>query len=681
MLHPRSVPGLGRAGLLLVTLLAAASAAAAPNPLAAHALAEEPTTRLLVLLRPVTTAAEPVDRASARVTRAADLAGVAHAGSRPISPQVHVLNLAHVQGGRELADTLDALRAQPALAEVQPDRKKFALALPNDTDFPNQWFWQSTQVAAVDMESAWDLTTGSTGTVIAVLDTGVRFDHPDLGRVSANGRLLAGYDFVGADPDGGFQTANDGDGWDPDPSDPGDWISKADTTLSTFQKCSVANSSWHGTRTSGLIGALTNNGLGIAGGTWKPWLLPVRVLGKCGGYDSDIQAAMRWAAGLGVAGVPVNKYPAKIENLSLGGTGACDSFYQSAVNDVIAQGTVIVVSAGNDGTAVASPANCQGVVAVAGLRHVGTKVGYSDLGPEITLGAPAGNCGDGYVGSGACLYSIDTTTNLGTTTPGANAYTDQVNANLGTSFSAPIVSAIAGLMHSVNGNLTPAQFVARLREGAAPYPTVSADATGTQPPMCLDPAVAAAAQSSECICTTAVCGAGMASAPGALKAAARPIAAVAVPTLVSGGSTVTLNAAGSAAACGHTIASYAWSVTAGSAALSATAGATTSLTAPTSGTVTVHLVVTDEAGKTDTTDVTVSATDATTGAPSAAGHAACPASINPNPPPVTPSSPSSNSSGGGGGGALSWIEVGLLVALAGGRPGRRGSRGAVTGPR
>lgn len=681
MLHRGFLRGLRRAALPIALLLAAATAAAAPNPLAAHALAEEPTTRLLVLLRPVTGGAEPVALASARVTRAAELAGVAHAGSRPISAQVHVLHLAHLQSGRDLADTLDALRAQPGVAEVQPDRKKFALAIPNDTDFPNQWFWQSTQVAAVNMESAWDLTTGSTGTVIAVLDTGVRFDHPDLGRASANGRLLAGYDFVGPDPDGGFRTANDGDGWDADPSDPGDWISKTDTTLSTFQKCSTANSSWHGTRTSGLIGALTNNGLGIAGGTWKPWLLPVRVLGKCGGYDSDIQAAMRWAAGLSVAGVPDNKYPAKIENLSLGGTGACDSFYQSAVNDVIAQGTVIVVSAGNDGTAVASPANCQGVVAVAGLRHVGTKVGYSDLGPEITLGAPAGNCGDGYVAGGSCVYSIDTTTNLGTTTPGTNAYTDQVNYNLGTSFSAPIVSAIAGLMHSVNGNLTPAQFVARLQEGAAPYPTVSADATGAQPPMCLDPAVAGAAQNSECICTTAVCGAGMANAPGALKAAARPIAAVAVPTLVSSGSTVTLNAAGSAAACGHTIASYAWSVTAGSAALSATAGATTSLTAPTSGTVTVRLVVTDEAGKSDTADVTVSATGAATSAPSAAGHAACPASINPNPPPPSTPSSTGQTGGGGGGGALSWIEFGLLGALAVGRRARAGGGVRPTAPR
>ena len=97
---------------------------------------------------------------------------------------------------------------------------------------------------------------------------------------------------------------------------------------------------------------------------------------------------------------------------------------------------------------MAAPANCPGVAAIAGLRQAGTKVGYSNLGPEIALGAPAGNCGTAVAGA-ACLYSLDTTYNLGTTTPTTNGYTDQTNTNLGTSFSAPIVSGIAALMLAV----------------------------------------------------------------------------------------------------------------------------------------------------------------------------------------------------------------------------------------
>ena len=640
------------------------SAAAQPNPLASRALAEEPTARVLVHLAPSAARGETVEQGTGRLRTVVGRAGVELAGARPLTARLHVVYLPHVQRGAELADTLDALRGDGEVLQAEPDRRKHALAMPSDTDFPNQWYWAATYPAAVNMEATWDITTGSTGTVIAVLDTGVRFDHPDLGRASSGGRLLAGYDFVGPDSTGTFLTANDGDGWDADPSDPGDWITKTDLSQSVFSSCTVSDSSWHGTRTAGLIGALTNNALGIAGGTWKPWLVPVRVLGKCGGFDSDIEAGMLWAGGISVAGAPKNPYPANIENLSLGGTSACGT-YQPVIDELAAQGVLVVVSAGNDGNSVGSPANCKGVVAVAGLRHVGTKVGYSDLGPEITLSAPAGNCGDAFVNGGPCLYSIDTTTNLGTTTPAANGYTDQVNSNLGTSFSAPIVTAIAGLMHAENANLTPAQFIARLQEGTTPFPTTSADAT-TQPAQCIDPAQASAAQNSECICTTAVCGAGMANALGAVHAAQRPIAAVEVQGTVSAGQTVTLDASASAAACGRSISSYAWSVAPGG-ALSSTNGSQTTLTAPASGKLTVHLVVTDDAGRSDAADVSVTPSAASSTAPQSAGTRACPAAIDPNAKtPATTPTPSS----GGGGGALGVAELSLL-ALAAGRRHRR----------
>ena len=215
-----------------------------------------------------------------------------------------------------------------------------------------QWFMQTPSAAtimvngvatqdlsATDAISAWAITTGSTGTVIADVDTGVRFDHPDLLRAGFGGRLLPGYDFVGEDLNpttgatlGTFLIANDGDGWDPDPSDPGDWINSTDqqnTTLFPAANCPLQDSSWHGTRVVGVLGALTDNGVGVAGMTWNPYLLPVRALGKCGGYDSDIMTGIQWAVGLSVSGVPNNPYPADIVNLSLGGSGTCPgSTYQ-----------------------------------------------------------------------------------------------------------------------------------------------------------------------------------------------------------------------------------------------------------------------------------------------------------------------------------------------------------------
>jgi len=299
------------------------------------------------------------------------------------------------------------------------------------------------------------------------------------GRAGFGGRLLPGYDFVDQDlnpsngaPLGTFLIANDGDGWDPDPSDPGDWISTTDQqnkTLFPVATCATQDSSWHGTRVVGVLGALTNNGVGVAGMTWNPYILPVRALGKCGGYDSDIMAGMQWAAGLSVSGVPDNPYPADILNLSLGGGSGdpCPKSYQTLINTLNTLGVLVVASAGNESGPVDTPGNCAGVLAVAGLRNVGTKVGYSSFGPEVGVSAPAGNCVNS---SGACLRSIDTTVNSGLTTPGTNGYTDQTNTNLGTSFSAPIVSGIAALMRAVNANLTPPQLIARIEATASAFP-------------------------------------------------------------------------------------------------------------------------------------------------------------------------------------------------------------------
>ena len=166
-----------------------------------------------------------------------------------------------------------------------------------------------------------------------------------------------------------------------------------------------------------MIAALTNNGLGMASVGRNVRVLPVRALGKCFGYDSDIIAGMRWAAGLTVPGVPANSTPARVINLSLGADGPCTAAYQAVVNELVAAGTMIVAAAGNSaGHAVGAPANCVGVIAVAGLRHAGTKVGFSDLGPEIAISAPAGNCVNMTAGS-PCLYPILTTSNSGATVP------------------------------------------------------------------------------------------------------------------------------------------------------------------------------------------------------------------------------------------------------------------------
>ena len=222
------------------------------------------------------------------------------------------------------------LSAQADVEYAVVDRRRRAFAVPNDplyrtggTTGPasGQWYLQApsaTVPSAINAESAWDTTLGSNAITVAVLDTGVRFDHNDMTPVEAGGNLLRGYDFVA-----NLDTANDGDGRDADASDPGDWITAAENaaTGGPFADCGVSSSSWHGTEVSALIGANTNNSLGMASVGRSARVLPVRVLGKCGGFDSDILAGMRWAAGLAVPGVPVNTTPARVINMSLGGEG------------------------------------------------------------------------------------------------------------------------------------------------------------------------------------------------------------------------------------------------------------------------------------------------------------------------------------------------------------------------
>jgi len=348
--------------------------------------------------------------------------------------------------------------------------------------------------------------------------------------------------------------------------------------------------------------------------------------------------------------------------MSLGEVGSCQSFpaYQQMIDELVAAGVLVVVSAGNEGGPVDVPANCAGAVAVAGLRQAGTKVGYSSLGPEVAVSAPAGNC----VNTGAgqpCLFSIVTTTNSGTTVPANNTYTDEYNFNVGTSFSAPIVAGIAGLMLSVNGNLSPDQLIARLQAASQPFPV----STTAGVPMCHVPTGPNDLQTAECSCTTQACGAGMANASGAVLEALRPIAAVAVSGAVQGGNPVTLDASGSGAACQASIASYAWSVvpptTSPPAVIQNANTARASIVAPSPpNTYTLMVTVTDSQGRTDSATVVLGSSSVQTSAPAAAGDNACLAAVAYSVPP--PSSGSSAGSGHGGGGAL---DVLTALALAG----------------
>jgi serine protease len=577
--------------------------------------------------------------------------------TRKIGGEFALLRLEREYSGTEMTAVLTALRADPRIAIAEPDRRVHIQAyVPNDPLFAGQWYLKSIQLAGIRADAAWDITKGgntaaSSPVVVAVIDSGVRFDHPDLRTAASGGKLLPGFDFVSGDSGGIFATANDGNGWDTNPEDPGDFISAADLASGPFagKGCGANNdnstptsSSWHGTRTAGMIGADSDNAQGIAGTGFNIRVVPVRALGKCGGYDSDVLAAMYWSAGMSippplVSGTPiVNPNPAQIINMSLGGTGPCSATYTEAVRDITARGVLIVVSAGNEGSAVDSPANCAGTLAVAGLRHVGTKVGYSNLGPEVGISAPAGNCVNL---SGPCLFSLDTATDLGSQNPAGPGYTDQIRFNVGTSFSSPLAAGTAGLMKAVNPSLTPALIISRIRATARAFPVTSD--TVPLPPMCQLPGTTV--QNNECLCNTQVCGAGMLDAGAAVTEALRPAVLAKATGEVGIGRTLTLDGAQSGAATGRTISSFAWTVTStsGGAAtptISAANQSIATVVSPSTGAFVVQLLVTDSQGATGTASITVTA--ASTGSTS---------------PPPTPIPPPRS-----GGGELS---IALLLSL------------------
>jgi len=444
------------------------------------------------------------------------------------------------------------LAHEPDVEYAVPDERRRPLTAPNDPLYAagvpgngpavGQWYLRAPSgdvTSSIDIESAWNVTLGNPIVVVADLDTGVRFDHPDLLAVAVGGKLLPGYDMIS-----NFFVANDGDGRDADASDPGDWITAAEANnrFGPYYKCTpldpvtgqyvAKDSSWHGTQVSGIIAAITNNATGMASVGPHLRVLPVRVLGKCGGFDSDIIAGMRWAAGLAVPGVPANPYPARVINMSLGAPGACPAGYADVVSEIVAAGTVIVVSAGNSaGQALTAPANCSGVIGVAALRHVGTKVGFSDLGLDVAISAPGGNCVNTSVGS-PCLYPILTTSDAGTTTPVGPIYTDSFKPSLGTSFAAPLVSGTAALVLSVQPALTPQQVRQVLQATARPFPTTGGDnGDGTPVPQCTVPkydSFGNPIDQLQCYCTTYTCGAGMLDAGAVLTAVANNVAAVQV---------------------------------------------------------------------------------------------------------------------------------------------------------
>ncbi|HET7033544.1 MAG TPA: S8 family serine peptidase, partial [Casimicrobiaceae bacterium] len=322
-----------------------------------------PVTRMIVKYRDaalVAGALHNLPLPAANLDQLTTVAGQPIALERAMSGGAYVVRLFQALPVDQAASLASQLESDQTIDYAVPDLVKQPLRVPNDPLYSSQWNYMSPpgEMGGANLPPAWDRTTGAANIVIAVIDTGSLPGHPDLA-----GRYVGGYDFIA-----NVLVANDGDARDADPSDPGDWITSAESASGFFAGCPVQNSSFHGTHVAGTIGAASNNATGVAGINWVSRILPVRVLGKCGGFTSDIVDAIRWAVGIAVPGVPANPNPARVLNMSFGGYAcdingancACDAASQSAIDDAVAAGAIPVVAAGNSNRPAveSSPGDC-----------------------------------------------------------------------------------------------------------------------------------------------------------------------------------------------------------------------------------------------------------------------------------------------------------------------------------
>jgi thermitase len=243
--------------------------------------------------------------------------------------ELDVLRVA-VAVGQEQA-MVQTLLDDPLVEYAELDYAVHATIIPDDTSYDRQWGPQKIQAPA-----AWDVTTGTSDVIIAIVDTGVDLNHPDL-----NAKIVPGWDFIGDDP-----YAQDNHG--------------------------------HGSHVAGIAAAETDNHQGVAGISWGARIMPIKVLDANGdGYYSDVAEGVSYACNHG----------ATIINLSLGGSNP-SSTLENAVEQAYQNGCLMVAAAGNDADTVDCPARYPEVMAVAATNQSDSRASFSDYGPEIDVAAP-----------------------------------------------------------------------------------------------------------------------------------------------------------------------------------------------------------------------------------------------------------------------------------------------------
>lgn len=527
---------------------------------------------------------------------------------------------------------LSAAKSAPVVEWIVENTlyKSHSTMTPSDALYSSQRdYLGSGKLGSILMDQAWGISRGSYSTVIAVLDSGLLFDHPDM-----QGKSLPGYSF--------FRNSalDKGVGPGPTAKDPGNYLTEDESaSVPSCGGASATPSDWHGTRVASVAAATSNDAQGIAGVSWNSRILPVRVTGPCGASLADVLDGLSWAGGLPVNGVPTNQTPAKVINMSFGSSSTtCPAPLQTVINRLVEKNVVVVASAGNENGLVTDPAVCNGVIRVGSTTNNGLKSGFSNYGINTSIFAPGGNKNRSE--------GIQVASNTGVKGP---SKTFNVTSDTGTSFSAPLVSGVIANMLAVNPQLTPAQIESILKTTARPFPSSAA--------FCPAP-TSTTKTDNDCACTKQTCGSGILNAFEAIRSARNSLPASnpgAVRTVKT--SSTAVDGDSSSVTNSRAIAAYKWRVVSGNASLvNADSANVTVNSSGNNNQVVLRLTVTDSAGVSAQSDTAVNfLTNGTTTPPSAGEESG----LGTSPKPVVEPSKSN----GGGGGVSSLPALAVLVLL------------------
>jgi subtilisin family serine protease len=352
--------------------------------------------------------------------------------------------LLHVPMDSDILSIVRDYTSCPDVSYAEPNGIGYLCGIPNDQDFTNQWYLHNTGQTGgipdcdIDAPEAWDLQKGNSNIIIAIIDTGVDYLHPDLASNIWNNTDEIPGNGIDDDTNGYIDDIR---GWN-----------FAWDVIGLYNDSNITDGYGHGTMCTGIPGAVTNNSIGIAGVDWNCTIMPVRIYNETGfTTEFSVVLGIKYAADNG----------ADICSMSFGFSVDLNTI-EDAINYAYSKGVFLCAAVGNNNNDIQRyPAAYENVTAVAATNSNDQRWPFSTYGDWVDIAAP-----------GANIYSTSTTY------PNPGGWSQNYSFGSGTSFSCPMVAGVAALLLSWDSSLTPDELKTLICENVDPYNSTENIGTG-----------------------------------------------------------------------------------------------------------------------------------------------------------------------------------------------------------